>query len=217
MLEWGVYLIEVRIHMPLQYPLQMNFKLIALAPRIRMRDAAGNEVFYVHQKTFKLREDVRIYSDESKSREMYQIHADRIIDFSAKYHMLSSETGGTVGAIKHRGLKSIWNATYEIYDAHDQQSHVFKEDNPWIKVLDSLSDAIPFVGLFTGYIFNPTYTMYRGADKETGQPVMRLVKKPAFFESSFEIQKLDENVRGEEELRILLGIIMAVQMERSRG
>ena len=203
--------------MPLQYPLQMNFKLIALAPRIRMRDAAGNEVFYVHQKTFKLKEDVRIYSDESKSREMYNIRADRILDFSAKYHIYASESGGTVGAIKHRGFRSIWNATYEIYDPNEQQSHLLKEDNPWIKVLDGLSDMIPFVGIFTGYIFNPTYTIYRGVDKDTGQPVMSLIKKPAFFESSFEIQKLDESVSGEEELRILLGIIMAVQMERSRG
>jgi hypothetical protein len=203
--------------MPLQYPLQLNFKLIALAPRIRMRDAAGNEVFYVHQKTFKLKEDVRIYSDESKSREMYNIRADRILDFSAKYHIYSSESGGHVGALKHRGLRSIWNATYEIYDPNDQQSHLLKEDNPWIKVLDGLSDMIPFVGLFTGYIFNPTYTVYRGVDKETGQPVMQLAKKPAFFESSFEIQKLDESVQGDEELRILLAMIMAVQMERSRG
>jgi hypothetical protein len=203
--------------MPLQYPLQLNFKLIALAPRIRMRDAAGNEVFYVHQKTFKLKEDIRIYSDESKSREMYNIRADRILDFSAKYRIYASESGGTVGAIKHRGLRSIWNATYEIYDPNDQQSHLLKEDNPWIKVLDGLSDMIPFVGLFTGYIFNPSYTIYRGADKETGQPVMQLLKKPAFFESSFEIQKLDESVQGEEELRILLAMIMAVQMERSRG
>lgn len=203
--------------MPLQYPLQMNFKLVALAPRIRMHDAAGNEVFYVHQKTFKLKEDVRIYSDESKTREMYQIRADRILDFSAKYRMYASETGALVGAIKHRGMRSIWSATYEIYDTRDEQTHLMKEDNPWIKVLNAVSESIPFVGLFTGYIFNPTYTIYRGSDKETGQPILSLVKKPAFFESAFEIQKLDENLRGDEELRVLLGIIMAVQMERSRG
>jgi hypothetical protein len=203
--------------MPLQYPLQLNFKLIALAPRIRMHDAAGNEVFYVHQRTFKLKEDVRVYADESKSRELYQIRADRIIDFSAKYHIYTSDTGATIGAIKHRGVRSIWSATYEFYDPYDQQSHLMKEDNPWVKVLDALTNEIPFVGLFTGYIFNPTYTIYRGQSKETGQPVMRLSKKPAFFESAFEIQKLDDNITSDEELRILLSILMAVQMERSRG
>lgn len=203
--------------MPLQYPLQMNFKLIALAPRIRMHDAAGNEIFYVHQRTFKLKEDVRIFSDESKAREMYQIRADRILDFSAKYHMYSSETGAVVGAIKHRGMRSIWNATYEMYDPSDQQTHLMVEDNPWTKVLNAVSESIPIIGMFTGYIFNPSYTIYRGGDKETGQPVLHLVKKPAFFESAFEIEKLDENLRGDEELRVLLGIIMAVQMERSRG
>lgn len=203
--------------MPLQYPLQLNFKLIALAPRIHMRDAAGNQIFYVHQKTFKLKEDVRIYSDESKSREMYRINADRILDFSAKYHISAADTSARLGAIKHRGMRSIWNATYEIYDVNDQHTHLMKEDNPWTKVLNSITEEIPFIGMFTGYIFNPTYTVYRGQEKESGQPVLRLIKKPAFFESAFEIQKLDETLQGGEELLVLLGVLMAVQMERSRG
>ena len=202
--------------MPLQYPLQLNFKLIALAPRIRIHDAAGHEVFYVHQRTFKLKEDVRVFSDESKSRELYQIRADRIFDFSAKYHIHTSDTGATIGAVKHRGMRSIWSATYEFYDMNDQPSHLMKEDNPWVKVLDALTSEIPIVGMFTGYMFHPTYTVYRGQSQESGQPVLRLSKQPAFFESNFTIDKLDE-MRNDEELRLLLSILMAVQMERSRG
>lgn len=203
--------------MPLQYPIQLNFKLVALAPRIRMHDAAGNEVFYVHQRTFKLKEDIRIYANESKAQELYQIRADRIFDFSAKYTMYNAQTSAPIGAIKHRGMRSIWSSTYEIYDTHEQQTHLLKEDNPWVKVADSLLGELPFIGMFTGYMFHPSYTVYRGDSKETGQPLLRLVKKPAFFEGAFEIEKLDQSLQGEEELRVLLGVLMAVQMERSRG
>ena len=44
-----------------QYPLQLRFKLIALAPRIIVTDASGQEVLFVHQDTFKLKEDIHIY------------------------------------------------------------------------------------------------------------------------------------------------------------
>ncbi len=200
----------------LQYPLTLNFKLIALAPRIRVTDATGREILYVHQKTFKLKEDVRIYSDESKSTELYRINADRIFDFSAKYNISESAAGRKLGAIKHRGMRSIWSATYEMYDANEVVTHILTEDNPWVKVLDTIASNIDIIGMFSGYFLNPTYTVHRGTDKE-GEGVLRLSKKPAFFESNFIIENLDPNLTEQDERRLILGIIMAVQMERSRG
>jgi uncharacterized protein YxjI len=200
----------------LAYPLTLNFKLLALAPRIRVHDASGREILYVHQKTLALKEDVRIYSDESKSRELYRIKADRVFDFSARYTMTDSATEQVIGAIKHRGMRSIWKATYEIYDPAGQVSHVLTEDNPWVKVLDVVAGEIPFVSMFTGYFLNPTYTMHQGSERE-GAGVLHLVKRPAFFESNFTIEHLGGELSTEVERRLILGIVMAVQMERSRG
>ncbi len=200
----------------LQYPLTLNFKLIALAPRIRVYDATGREILYVHQKALALKEDVRIYSDESKTTELYRIKADRILDFSAKYHITDSVSGRELGAIKHRGFRSIWSSTYELYDATEQVTHVMTEDNPWVKVLDSFAGELPFIGMFTGYFLNPTYTVHQGSDK-TGAGVLHLIKKAAFFESNFTIEGMGDGLGEEEERRLILGIIMAVQMERSRG
>jgi hypothetical protein len=197
-----------------QYPLSLRFKLIALAPQIYITDASGQEIMFVRQKIFKLREDVRIFSDSSKTSEVFRIRADRIIDFSAKYHFFDSQTEAPLGSVKHKGVRSIWSAHWLLFDTEEQQSHHMTEDNPWAKVLDMLLGEIPVVGLFTGYVFHPSYTVY---DSQTNEPVMRLTKQPAFFESKFTIDRLGGNLKPQEEQRILLSILMAVQLERSRG
>lgn len=200
--------------MQFQYPLQLNFKLIALAPRIFVRDASGTMIFYVHQKTFKLKEDVRIYRDEAKSKEIFRINADRILDFSAQYYFTHVDSERRFGSIKHKGFKSIWKATYILFDADGIETHHITEDNPWVKVADVLLGEIPIVGMFTGYMFHPSYTI---KDLTTETPIMRLTKQPAFFESSYTIDTLTDGLSSSEEARLLLSLLMMVQLERSRG
>ena len=71
----------------LTYPIKMTFKLLALAPQIYVTDAHGNSVFYVRQKLLAFKENVKVYRDDSQSQLLFEIQADRIIDWSAKYHI----------------------------------------------------------------------------------------------------------------------------------
>jgi uncharacterized protein YxjI len=205
--------------MPLyQYPLNLRFKLLALAPRIIVTDASGTEQLFVNQKIFNLKEDVRIYNNSKKEREVYRMRADRIIDFSANYKFFDSAGTNQIGSIKRKGIRSLWRATYFIDNASGQTAFHVKEDNPWVKVLDALLIEVPIVGFFTGYFLNPTYTAYRGTNREDeSQPVMKLIKQPAFFESGYEIQLVNPQVSEEDELAVLLGLMMMVQLERRRG
>lgn len=197
----------------LQYPLQMSFKIMAFAPQIFVRDGSGRDLFYVHQKLFKLKEDIGIFADSSKSRELFRIKADRVIDFSARYTFTDSNTGMVAGAIKREGMRSIWKASYNIFDG-EQITHHIKEDNPMVKVLDALLGEVPFLGMFAGYFLNPSYTVYQSG---TETPILRIHKRPAFFEGKFEIEKLVEPANEAEESRLLLSIMMMTLLERSRG
>src|SRR4051812_15281338 len=94
-----------------QYPLALNFKTLALGPQIFVRNAAGQEIMYVHQKAFKLKEDINVYTDSKKSTVIFNIKADRIIDFSANY-TFTDAAGNVIGKIKRQGAKSIWKASY---------------------------------------------------------------------------------------------------------
>ncbi len=195
------------------YPLQLRFRIIALAPQIFITDASGNSVLFVRQKILNLREDVRIFRDESKTEELYRINADRIIDIGARYRFTDSKTERPLGSIKQRGLKTIWRAHYDIETPNGDSSHSLTEDNPWVKVGDALLSEIPFVGFFTGFLLHPAYTVHDNA----GLPVMQLTKEPAFFESKYRIDNLEPSISQEEEQRILLSLMMMVQLNRARG
>ena len=67
----------------MNFPIDLSFKILALASQIYIRDANGNLMGYVKQKMFKLKEDINIFADETQTRQQFNIKADRVIDFSA--------------------------------------------------------------------------------------------------------------------------------------
>lgn len=201
-----------------QYPLNMRFKLMAMAPRIYVTDASGQEVLFVNQRIWKLKEDIQVYNNSKKDSVVYRIRADRVIDFSATYRFFDGDNTRTYGAVKRKGMRSIWRATYFSDDANGNTSHHLKEDNPWTKVWDNLLNEVPIVNFFTGYMFNPSYTVYRGSNRDDhSQPMMKLKKGKAFFESKYSIDLLEPNVSPDEEIQGLLSLIMLVQLERRRS
>jgi uncharacterized protein YxjI len=195
----------------LQFPLQFTFKISTFANDFVVKDATGTTVSYIKQKMFKFIEDVSVYNDESKAEVYYNIKANKWLDFSAAYNMTNS-AGMFIGKIVRKGWASIWKARYEMYDENEQQDLLVQEENPWVKVADALLIEIPFLGIISGYIFNPSYVVTR----PDGTLVARLKKEPSFWGRKFNVTKLNEFEKGEEE-RLVLGLMMMILLERRRG
>jgi len=196
----------------LNFPLQINFKVLAIARQLSLTDATGQLIFYVKQKAFKLKEAVTLFADEQMTRPWFNISADRVLDFNANYSF-TDYTGKPFGSMRRQGRKSLWRASYEIFDGfHPYPVALIKEENPWSKVFDTLFGEIPILGVFTGYLFHPSYLISR----PDGMPFMRLKKHASFVGRRFSIDKLAQ-LDQTEELRILLAIMMMVLLERSRG
>ena len=195
----------------MNYPLKLSFKLLALASQIYIRDSQGNMIGYVKQKLLKLKEDINVFADEQQTRHLFNIKADRVIDFSARYNFTDAQ-GRMLGSIKRKGMRSIFKANYEIYDGAGTQVMLIHEENGWIKVADSLIGELPVIGMFTGYFFNPSYIV----EWTNATPAARLKKQPAFFESAFELERLGQ-LSDEEETRVLLSVLTMTLLERSRG
>lgn len=193
------------------YPLELSFKLLAIASQIYIRDANGQLIGYVKQKLFKLKEDINIFADETQTRHLFNIKADRMLDFSAKYNFTDA-AGNNLGSIKRQGMRSIWRANYDIFDADSNQVMKINEENGWVKVIDSLVGELPVIGMFTGYFFNPAYIISR----IDGTPLARLQKQPAFFEGKFQLSALMQ-LSDDDEVRVLLGALSMTLLERSRG
>lgn len=195
----------------MNFPVDFTFKILALASQIYVRDANGTLIGYVKQKLLKLKEDINVFTDESQTHVLFNIKADRVIDFSARYTFRDG-AGNVIGSIKRKGMRSIWKANYEITDAADNHIMTINEENGWVKVVDALVGELPVVGMFTGYLFNPSYILSR----LDGTPVARLAKQPAFFEGKFQVTP-QAQLSPEEETRVLLGFLTMTLLERARG
>lgn len=195
----------------MNYPLKLSFKLLAIASQIYIRDANGQLLGYVKQKLLKLKEDINVFADEQQTQHLYNIKADRVLDFSANY-TFTDNRGNVVGSIKRKGMRSIFKAHYQIFDPSGVQSMEIHEESAWVKVVDALVGELPVIGMFTGYFFNPAYIVSRS----DGTAIARLQKQPAFFEGVFEVQKLAD-LSEDEEARVLLSVLTMTLLERARG
>lgn len=200
----------ISMHNPLSFPLLLSFKLMAFAPQFYVHDVQGHSVAYVKQKLFKFKEEVTVFADDSQSQARFQINADRVIDFSAQYNFTDAQ-GAALGAVKQRGMRSLWKAGYDVLDNEQPQFYI-NEKSILTRFLDSLFGQIPVIGWLSGYLFQPAYEVTRSS----GEPVMMLTKKPALFEGVFEIEKLNA-LNEREENQLLLSLMMLVLLERTRG
>ncbi|HSK88496.1 MAG TPA: hypothetical protein VK880_09080 [Anaerolineales bacterium] len=111
---------------------------IALTGKFRFYDPAGRMIMFSEQKMFRLREDIRVYSDESKTQEVLSIKARQIMDFSAAYDVVDAGLNQRVGTLRRRGLRSILRDEWEVLDANDRVIGKLFEDSVGLALLRRL-------------------------------------------------------------------------------
>lgn len=90
--------------------------------------STGELIGHCHQKAFKLKEDLRIYTDKTKSEELIVITTPKVIDFSAKYDV-KLPTGESIGTIQRKGLKSMLRDTWLVFNAEGKEIAKLTEDS----------------------------------------------------------------------------------------
>ena len=195
----------------LEYPIKFSFKVTTLSNDFTARNASGQTIANVKQKMFKLKEAITVYSDESKTRILYTIAANKWLDFSAAYSMKDANEK-EIGKIARKGWRSMWKAEYDIINENNEPQYKVQEANAWVRVGDSLLGEIPILGFFTGYLFNPTYNV----TNRNGETVVKLKKKPSFLGKEFELEKT-ANIDEDDKERVMLGLMMMILLERRRG
>jgi uncharacterized protein YxjI len=196
----------------IQYPVSFKFHVTTFSNDFTATDASGETLAYVRQKMFKLKEKISIYSDKSRNEVNYTIKADRWLDFSAAYSFYNAE-GNLLGKVARKGWQSMWKAKYLISDNSENQEFTIEEDNGFVKMLDSVLGGIPVLSFFTGYLFNPSYSL----KDNNGKAYVQMKKEPSFFGRKFKLKQLSNFKNEHDDQRILLGYMMMVLLERKRG
>ena len=165
-------------HRAMNYPLNLSFKIVAIAPQIYVSDAQGSPVCFVKQKLFKLKEDIIVFSDSSKSRQIANIKSNKNSRLVCPL-LLHRSTGWRNWLDRQTGDSNPSGEQAMMYSTRvmTPRTSGIHEENPWTKVLDSILGDIPILGFLSGYFLHPAYT----AARPDGTPVMRVQKQPALL------------------------------------
>lgn len=210
-----------------QFPITIRFKILVIGAQVSVRDAEGREIFYVKRKALKLKEHIEVFRDELQTELLYDIHADRVLDFNSSFAIQDARSGVPIGSIGRKGMRSIWRAEYEIFDRNDAPTYRIREENPFVKLVAGVLENVPVVGLvldiFSGYVLHPKYLVSRESDLTN---ILRITKRRSLTEGRFEITPIDDTglrpfepatLAEEQQDLLVLGILTMILIERTRG
>lgn len=113
-------------------------------------DSEDRIVGFCRQKAFKLREDLRLYTDESCSKELFRIRARQIIDIGVTFDVTLPD-GSSLGSLRRKGLKSLVRDEWLILSPEGQEIGLIQEDSGSLAMLRRLIEvaALLFPQSFT--------------------------------------------------------------------
>lgn len=154
-----------------------------LGNAFRIETPEGQLQFFVKQKAFKLKEDIRVYADEAKTEERLTIGARSWADFSGTYDITDATTGDIVGAAKRKGLSSAFLKDHWLMlDADGEQ---FGEV---VELGGALATARKFVKILQ---WIPQKFEVKIGDKRVGEIKQRFNPFQLAYDVTFESDDLD--------------------------
>ena len=92
-------------------------KVLALTNQYWIQDSQERTLGYAKQKAFKLKEDIRIFTDETMKTELFKIKQQEILDIWMTCAVTDSRTNQVLGYVKRKVLSSMWaRSEWEIFD-----------------------------------------------------------------------------------------------------
>ncbi len=95
-------------------------KVLALTHQYWIDGARGAVIGYGKQKALKLREDIRVYTDEHMQQELWRIQQQGIVDAWGTFAVIDAATNSPLGYVRRRALASMVRGEWEVYDASRQ-------------------------------------------------------------------------------------------------
>lgn len=131
--------------------------LTVLGAKFHVYDEQGHVVAFCHQKAFKLREDIRLYTEETMTDTLLLLRARSIIDFGVTLDVVLPD-GSSLGSMRRKGMRSTFvRDEWQIFDPSDRR----------VATLSELGSFAPFARRFidNAAVFMPQkFSMVRDSD-----------------------------------------------------
>jgi hypothetical protein len=129
--------------------------------------SAGEPVCFVEQKRMKLKEDLRAFTDDSKTAEVFRIKAQQVWDPRARYDVTDA-SGRQVGQLSKAVGRSLLRSTWRIHDAAGNEIGWARERSLFVALLRRVIGLIPDVGDVADWVPIPYHFDYFVRDRRIG-------------------------------------------------
>jgi uncharacterized protein YxjI len=138
-------------------------------------DAGGREgqVFsFVQQKRFTFKEDIRFFTDESRSEQWLAIKARQRFDPAARYD-ITGPSGERVGSIQKAFARSLLRSTYLLFDAAGEQVCEASERSLGVALFRRLVGFLPYVDAIANWLPIPYHFVFKRGEEVLAHHVRR--------------------------------------------
>ncbi len=135
----------------------------------------GRPFCFVEQKRFKFKEDIRFYTDDTKTVEVMRIKARQRFDPRARYDVTDA-SGAKVGEIQKVFGESLLRSTYKLYAAQGEEVAKAAERSIVVALFRRLVGLIPYVGDYADFLPIPYHFDFRRGDQLLGTNTRTLWK-----------------------------------------
>ena len=111
-----------------QYMIKEKFLKI-FGNKFSFKDTENRTHGFCEQKRFRLKEDIRIYSDETKSHEWLKIKQRQVIDAWGGFDIVDSQSSELIGTVRRKFWASIIRTRWYLLDAQGTEIGVLMEDS----------------------------------------------------------------------------------------
>lgn len=161
-------------------------KVLTIGNKYWIEDYNERILGFSKQKLFKLKKDIRIYTDKNMQQELFAIKQQQILDIRGTFAVIDSNTNAILGYIKRKALMSMFACDeWDVYDANNQLIGGIHKSKT--------------IGLLRKYLF-----------KLQGVPVAEINQKFKIIGDIWELRCI--NVPPQFDRRVLLGglLLMAI-------
>ena len=175
-------------------------KVLAIGNKYWIEDANGNTLGFSKQKILRLKEDIRIYTDEKMKQELFQIRQQQIIDIWGTFAVIDSATNNILGYIKRKAAKSTF--------AWDEWMVLDAQGNIIAKIEENKARGLIRKYAPGGKLVPEKMKLYLN-----GKPVVEINQKFKIIGDIWEVHVLD--LPPNFDRRVLLGgVILMAMIER---
>jgi uncharacterized protein YxjI len=122
--------------------------LYQVTPLAAGETPAGGPIAYVRQKRMAIKEDIRFFSDEEETTELFRIKARRMLEIGGNYDVTTPD-GQKIGVLQKVFGRSLFRSTWRILDEQENLLATGQERSLFLAIARRVIDYVPYVG---GYI-----------------------------------------------------------------